>query len=294
MRRLNAWLHLMVPPALIVLAVFVRVQNIPIVLEAQNRIFDQFQIIQPRVYEPAAVKIIDLDDESLTRIGQWPWPRTDVAKMIAYLANAGAAVIAFDIVFAEPDRTSPSQILPVWSEFTPDIEQRFEGAELYDHDAILADIIAQTSVVTGFVLADDVEDGAPATKASYAFAGDDPLPELFGFSGAVTNLPAIEEAASGNGSFNLISETDNIVRRVPLVLKTGDQMHLSLSAEAIRVAQAARNFIVKSAGANMEEAYGEHTGINHVKIGRIEVPTDSKARIWIHFTDFVPERYIPA
>ena len=276
------------------LAVFVRVQNIPIVLEAQNRIFDQFQIIQPRVYEPAAVKIIDLDDESLTRIGQWPWPRTDVAKMIAYLANAGAAVIAFDIVFAEPDRTSPSQILPVWSEFTPDIEQRLEGAELYDHDAILADIIAQTSVVTGFVLADDVEGGAPATKASYAFAGDDPLPELFGFSGAVTNLPAIEEAASGNGSFNLISETDNIVRRVLLVLKTGDQMHLSLSAEAIRVAQGARNFIVKSAGANMEEAYSEHTGINHVKIGRIEVPTDSKARIWIHFTDFVPERYIPA
>ncbi len=212
------------------LAVFVRVQNIPIVLEAQNRIFDQFQIIQPRVYEPAAVKIIDLDDESLTRIGQWPWPRTDVAKMIAYLANAGAAVIAFDIVFAVPDRTSPSQILPVWSEFTPDIEQRLEGAELYDHDAILADIIAQTSVVTGFVLADDVEGGAPATKASYAFAGDDPLPELFGFSGAVTNLPAIEEAASGNGSFNLISETDNIVRRVPLVLKTGDQMHLPLSA----------------------------------------------------------------
>ena len=134
----------------------------------------------------------------------------------------------------------------------------------------------------------------PATKASYAFAGDDPLPELFGFSGAVTNLPAIEEAASGNGSFNLISETDNIVRRVLLVLKTGDQMHLSLSAEAIRVAQGARNFIVKSAGANMEEAYSEHTGINHIKIGRIEVPTDSKARIWIHFTDFVPERYIPA
>ena len=110
----------------------------------------------------------------------------------------------------------------------------------------------------------------------------------------MVNLKPIEDAALGNGSFNLIAETDNIIRRVPLFVRLGDKLYPSLSAEAIRLPQGARTFILKASGASGETAFGESTGLNSVKIGRIEVPTDAFGRIWIHDTGTVRERYVPA
>ena len=110
-----------------------------------------FQRLSPRPYTPVPVRFIDLDDESLSRIGQWPWPRTIVAQMVANLANAGAAVVVFDVVFADPDRTSPTQVLPLWPA-TPEVQNLIDSIDtLPDHDAVLADIVSQANVVAGFV-----------------------------------------------------------------------------------------------------------------------------------------------
>ena len=68
------------------------------------RTFDTFQLIDPRVKTARPVTIIDIDEKSLAKLGQWPWPRTRIADMIINLTRLGAVVIAFDIVFAEPDR----------------------------------------------------------------------------------------------------------------------------------------------------------------------------------------------
>jgi adenylate cyclase len=77
--------------------------------------FDQYQRLAPREYDPGTpVKIVDIDDESLARIGQWPWPRTQLAKLLERLTQSGAAAIALDMVFAERDRSSPEQVLKVW------------------------------------------------------------------------------------------------------------------------------------------------------------------------------------
>src|SRR6266576_4126358 len=70
--------------------------------------FDHFQRLDPPKYDPELpIRIVDIDEESLARIGQWPWPRTTLAELLKKLAAEGAAVIAFDILFAEPDRSSP-------------------------------------------------------------------------------------------------------------------------------------------------------------------------------------------
>ncbi|WP_374139751.1 CHASE2 domain-containing protein, partial [Sphingomonas sp. 32-62-10] len=73
-------------------------------------LFDGYQRAVPRPYEDAPVRIVDIDDESIRRLGQWPWPRTDIADLTRRLGDAGAASIAYDIVFSEPDRTSPGRI----------------------------------------------------------------------------------------------------------------------------------------------------------------------------------------
>jgi adenylate cyclase len=89
------------PFVLLALVLAVRAWDPVPLQQARALVFDTYQRISPRVYEPGLpVRIVDIDDASLARIGQWPWPRTILAELVERLAAAGAAVVAFDIVFA--------------------------------------------------------------------------------------------------------------------------------------------------------------------------------------------------
>lgn len=289
-------------PALVLLFSFALNYYDPyfIITNLRNQTFDLYQRIKPRDYvDPATVagvgiKIIDVDDESLNRLGQWPWPRTLVADLIARITNAGAYAIVFDVVFAEPDRTSPDQFLaqignsPLYKQVSQAI------GTMPNHDEVLADVMRQANVVTGFTLTEAQNRFEPVRKSGFSHAGDDPRQFIPSFYGAVTNLEILEKASAGNGSFNFITERDNIIRRVPLLVRKGETLYPSLAMEALRIVQGASTFIVKSSGANMAESFGENTGITAIKIGRIEVPTTSTGQAWVHYTADVPSRRIPA
>jgi adenylate cyclase len=293
---MKRWLRIVVPLAMLVGGVALRVADpAGVVEELRLKVFDTFQRIKPRAYQNAPVRIVDIDDSSLERIGQWPWPRTVVARLVTRLTELGAAVIVFDIVFAEPDRTSPSRVLPLWPD-TPDVEalRRNIGA-LPDHDEILAEAMGRSNVVTAFVLTDGELPRPPALKKGFIHAGDDPQRFLSKFTGAVVSLPEIEAAAVGNGGLNVAAERDGVVRRLPTVMRLGDDLRPSLVLEALRVVQGGgATVIIKSSGASGETSLGEHTGINHVKIGAFVIPTDGQGRMWLHYTPSVPERFIPA
>ena len=289
------------PAAMLLLAFLLRVEDPQFIEVLRLKVFDLYQHAQPREWRPAVheelgirgVKIIDVDDASLAELGQWPWPRNRLADMLVRAFEAGAAVVAFDSVFAEPDRTSPKEVLPVWlgqpklkmDELPSAWRQFSEGImqSVPDHDAIFADIIGQTNVVAGFALTPEPGGRKPEVKAGFSYAGDDPKPFVLNFRGAVPNLSEIEEAAAGVGSFNMAPEADNIVRRIPLLMRLGDQLYPSLALEALRLAQGARGYIIKSSGANMEESYGEKSGLNHIKVGHLVLPVDANGRFWVHF-----------
>jgi adenylate cyclase len=296
--------------------------------------FDTYQRLEPRIYDPALpVKIVDIDDESLARIGQWPWPRPYVADLLERLAGAGAAAIAFDMVFAEPDRSSPEQAFKQWPATLEVLALRNSVAVLPAHDGILAEAIEQAPVVTGFVLTNtkgpspspsdqpfsvakplperllapvlaDASVGSelndppvprlPAPKATFATAGDDPTLFVRTFTSAVANLRELETVALGNGALNSTPDVDQVIRRVPLVLALQDQLYPSLVAEALRVAQGARTNIVKSSGASGIWSFGERTGVSAIRIGQLEVPTDPEGRLWVKFTRHEAARYVPA
>ncbi|MBT7284517.1 MAG: CHASE2 domain-containing protein [Rhodospirillaceae bacterium] len=300
-----------VPALMLLAALGLRLENPQILQVFQLKLFDLYNQIYPRDYKPVPVAILDLDDETLKRSGlQWPWPRSKLADMLVRLFESGAKVVAFDVVFAEPDRTSPKQALSVWlNQRTLDLEKLSPAARAFskpiiesipDHDEAFADIIGQIrdaakdyGVVAGIVLTNDGGDNRPAIKAGFAVNGDDPLPFLNEYDGAVVNLPGIEAAASGVGSFNLSPETDGIIRRVPTFMRIGQQLYPSLALEALRVFQGASTYILKSSGANLEENFGESTGLNHIKVGRLEIPVDGRGRFWVHYAKPVPGRVIP-
>ncbi|HYI03821.1 MAG TPA: CHASE2 domain-containing protein, partial [Reyranella sp.] len=138
--------------------------------------FDSYQRLKPRAYNPAVpVRIVDIDEEALAEHGQWPWPRTIVARLVDKLTEQGAAVIAFDVVFAEPDRSSLSRMVRDLVAYTdPETVQKLVAA-VQDNDQVLADAMAHSRVVLGFGF--DVKGGQTPPKRHHgmAFAGDNPL-----------------------------------------------------------------------------------------------------------------------
>jgi len=322
--RLSEWLGIgarvlrrrmvyVVPLVVLLAGVGLYLTDPPFLQGIRLKVFDLYQQLKPRPYVAVPVKIIDLDEASLRRMGQWPWPRSKVAEMLARLFNAGARVVAFDVVFAEADRTSPRQVLPVWLnqaelklDSLPKEARDFSEniiRSIPDNDEVFIDVIAQVGkisrkhgVVAGFVLTDEGERVVPDVRGKFgvAVAGDDPLPFLLPYSSSATNLPEITTAATGLGSFNITPDSDSIVRRIPMVLRLDQQIYPSLSMEAIRIYQGASTYIIKSSNANMEEGFGEQTGINNIKIGHKVIPVDETGRMWVHFTPTLPERSIPA
>ena len=293
MKRL---IPILISLTVLVVGVGLRIADPEIVQTLRIAVFDSFQRIKPRAYQDAPVRIVDLDDATLEKMGQWPWPRTEVARLVDRLTELGAAVIVFDIVFSETDRTSPQSVLPLWPD-TPEVEAlRAQLDRIPDHDTILAEAIAKSRVVvTGFALNNDTLIRTPVLKKGYSFGGEDPLRWVRKYRGAVTNLPVLEEAAAGNGSFNLAFERDGIIRRYSTFSRLGDELYPTLGLEALRVVQGGRRgYQIKTAGASGEFSMGERTGIVKVKIKKFVIPTDQRGRMWIHFTRDVPERYIPA
>ena len=211
----------------------------------------------------APIRIVDIDDKSLNKLGQWPWPRSVVAQLVDRLREAGAAVVAFDIDFAEPDRTSPKSLLPLLAQNgVGAAEAEKLLAAVPDPDRRLAEAIGALPVVTGFILTDHGDARPPASKAGFAFVGDDPLGHVDRFPAAVANLPGLEDAAAGNGFLNQSVDWDHVVRRVPLVLRLGDKPYPSLAAETLRLALGARSYLGRAAGANAEKSFGEKTGLD--------------------------------
>ncbi len=262
----------------------------------QNNIYDQYQRWHPREYVDSAVRIIDIDEESLKKLGQWPWPRTFIAELIEKLHSANVAAIGLDIIFAEPDRTSPQVISELWA---LDDSLRLELKKLPNHDKVLTDSLNFAGVILGFSaqnanmnserVGDEIitlSQTEPARPFRYIFSGIFPEQWAYSFNSAITSLPEFERVADGNGALNFIPDGDGIVRRVPLVFQVADKLVPGLAAEVLRVVQKERNFILKTEN--------EKSGFTEIKIGALNIPTTAQGDMWIHYTRNVPSRYISA
>jgi len=268
----------------------------PFAVQASRFIsFDSYQRMTPGAYDPdTPVRIIDIDNESIRRLGQWPWPRTAFASIVNTLQAAGAAAIVFDVMFAESDRTSPERLLEQFSADTAELVRQ-QNQPMVANDSLFASALEQSNVVLALTLTNDPSDNVEiASKSGFAVAGDDPQAFLNRYSGATDNLPELNASAAGLGAINWIPDRDGVVRRVPLVFLLNEQFIPSIAAEALRVAQGASTYVLRSSGASGQTSFGRATGLNQLRIGDFEVPTDSDGGLWLRFRPSEPESYIPA
>ena len=252
----------------------------------QNYSFDTFQRILPReVYPEDPVVIIDIDDRALAEIGQWPWSRNQLANLTnqAY----AAAALGFDIVFAEPDRTNPKNLI---ASYSLNEELTKELIALPSNDELFAEAIENHgTVVLGQALNNKEINNPSKAKFGLVTQGDDPKQFVTNYLGAQSNIKLLDTSAKGIGSMS-IGNNDAIVRQLPTFESIDDQLVPSLALEMTRVAVGASTFQIKSSNASSEEAFGAQTGINNIKLGPLTIPTTPEGNVWVYFA---PTKNIP-
>lgn len=256
------------------------------------KVFDAYNRIEPR--EPPAqspVVIVDLDERSLAEVGQWPWPRTVVADLIAALRDQGAAVVGFDVVFAEPDRTSPDRIADSLRGAAPAVTAALK--ELPSNEEVMASVMRTMRTVMGQAGSNAPDDTPPHETAHYTSVRanlgtlgateTDPRPYLISKPTLIHNLEVLEASSSGLGMFSVDEEVDGVIRRVPLVMEVDGVVKPALSVEMLRVGFQGNSIVT------VVDPGGMHEVRLQTPQGNYPIPVDGRGRIWVYFAE--PDRF---
>lgn len=250
----------------------------PLILQAiNNKIRDDFMLFRGKINTTQQVVIIDIDEKSLKALGQWPWNRDVMAKILKNLTNAGAGIIGLDMFFPENDTKSPAFFA----------KKYHLNLKLPDTDKIFANAIATTPTILGFLFDFDKNitlnelPNIPAIfiekNLKYDF--------LLKPKGYISNITTLQNNAYSGGFVNIIPDNDGVVRYVPLLIKYNDEIYPSLSFEMIRLALGINKVFI-----NYNEA-----GVFNITIGKLVIPTDRFGRIFVNYRgDKKTFRYISA
>ena len=234
------------------------------------------------------VVIVDLDEKSLAEIGRWPWGRNTLAELVRRLTDDGkAAVVGFDVVFAEPDDSSGLRVLERLGREQLRGERGYQEAlqglrSSLDYDRLFAETLRGRPVVLGYYFS-DVDDarqsGAlpPPVLTADAFAGH-PAPVL-DWKGFGANLPALQQAASAAGHFNPVVDFDGVSRRIPLLVRHEGGYYEALALAVVRTLLG---------GVPVRPVFPDAaTGMEWLEVGSgattLSIPTDEAATALIPF-----------
>jgi adenylate cyclase len=271
--------------ASLVAVVLLQVADFAPLNRVRMQVFDAYQTASPRESSGAhKIAIVDIDEESIAQLGQWPWPRTDLAALTDRLGQAGARAVVFDIVFSEPDRTSPAVIAARYESMGHGKALGGGFADLPSHDALLAESFAEVPVVTGFFL-DRTERGRDVEpKAGFTLHGSLPTKHVESYDGALLPLPEIETAAAGNGFVSLEGDPDGIVRRIPLVAIHRGTLVPALSLEALRVALGAGSPDLLASDGSGESSSAPGAAVA-IRLDGKKIPVTEAGEMWLHYPE---------
>ena len=233
----------------------IRIWDPSLVEQIRLNTFDQYIKSLPE-QESNDIVLLNIGEESLGELGQFPWPRQHYAQMISDLRAKNAGYIGFTIMFPEEDRFGGDEVFSSW---------------IKDN---------------GIILSQDADPNGRSDKAPYVgyatFGFDEPLNFIYKYDGLVTNIDILEKEAWGVGLINASPEVDNITRRVPLISNVNGQLYPSFALETTRLTQDQLSYTIKST----------ESGIESIVVRPFEVQTDSDGSIWLKWnTNFTELEY---
>jgi len=231
-----------------------------------NKLRDFMFLVRGELPKNDRIVIIDIDNTSLHKIGQWPWPRNQVAQLINTLTDAHAGIIGLDMVFSEPDRTSPHLLKNKFPELTE---------ALPNYEEILAKTFATSPVVGGYTFSDNAtgESRSPLIPAVFIQQGLKNTDYLKDPNGIVLNIPRLQDALYSSGFFHTTPDGDGIIRSTPLVQRYQGEIYPSLAFEMVRI----------YSGSNTVKIIGDDNGVISIAFGDFHVPTDQTGALLINF-----------
>lgn len=235
-------------------------------------LFDRYQREAPRQVESQPVTIVAIDEKSLAKMGQWPWPRHRLAALVDSIAKHDPAAIGLDIYMPEADQTSPGQIAASLESSQPDLARRLR--ELPSNDEILANSLRKAPIVLGAAGFDFKTYTTSEGLRTWPFTLTNPgaVPDTVRqYPAVLASLPLLQSAAAGQALLSVDSD-DGKVRRIPLLSSVNGEIVPSLAIEMFRVAL----------GQPASEAELNHYGIAAVKVGDLRVPTQPDGSVFIH------------
>ncbi|MDB2683115.1 adenylate/guanylate cyclase domain-containing protein [Alphaproteobacteria bacterium] len=285
----NRWVHFFILSGAAFLLTYLSFSDARWRQEIQFFVFDTFNEIHPREKTDDVI-IVDIDDESLSTIGQWPWPRNVVATWVDSLTEMGAKAIVFDGVFAEEDRSSPRFILKSLPDDKDFSIVREKIAKLDDHDMLLAASIKKSKVfVSGFTYSTYTQSPqTPAIIKPFAIFPRERkvfLENAIVFPKAATFLPELEKVSAGNGSFMSVPEFDGVLRRAGMIFTDKENLYPSLALEALRVVYGADigTKIIVNSDFNPNTIDTKYRIIINEKY---KIPVAKDGKLWVYYRKF--------
>jgi serine phosphatase RsbU (regulator of sigma subunit) len=279
--------------AVVVLAGFVGLQLAanPVFDAPRTTLFDLYERTAPRLRGSAPVVIVAIDEASLSRIGQWPWPRQLQARLISGILRQRPAAVGIDLLWPEPDTQSPEEWIRQAGPLPPGAAEAL--AKMPAHDQELADVLASGPVVIGLHGLRDVGRKGDAGSlppfrmigAGAATPEDAPAFDTAPvFDSALRSLPRLDAAAPGHGLMSADPGLGGVIRRMPLFSVVAGRPAPSLGLEMLRLA----------AQAPWIDVYSNDHSVWAVGVGPLRVDTERDGANWIDFSPHDPRRFVSA
>ncbi len=250
----------------------------------QSGLFDTYQRLHPREPQSQPVTILAIDENSLARFGQWPWPRDILAKVINTADEYGPAAIGIDIYMPEEDQNSLDKLT---RRLAP--EQKYlinELAALPSTDFELSMSLSSGPTVLGaagfdfkaYTTSDEM------LTVPLEVIGSDPLSYVTNYPQVLASLPEFQQAAAGQALLSVPSQS-GAVRRIPLIAAVNGQLVSGMAMEMLRVAT----------GQDAIQVNSSLLGVESVEVADLSVKTQPNSDVWIHYApiDSTRYRYLP-
>ena len=268
---------------LLLILISLKVINPSLIKSISYLSFDLYQKVFVEKKSDSDVVIIDIDETSLGKFGQFPWSRSVFAKIIDQVETSNPKVIGFDIFFTEKDKQSPEEIIKSYGLIPSDIAdlQKLKG-----HDDVFAEKLKSAKTVTA-VLGSNVPSHSNydrKAKAKFLSKGGDPKEFTYSYPYSIGSLEKLEKEVQGLGSISFLDQLDGIIRSLPLIVRFDNKIYPTMGLEMVRVGENQKNLYIEL----------NEVGINRISARPYKIDSDPNGIIWIKYKEPQKKQYISA
>ena len=256
----------------------VRIDNNDTVKTLRYKTWDYFQQIHPRDVISDSVTVVNITEEDIKKYGQWPWPRHIMAMLHAKIGDAGAVLINYNILFAEPDRMSGVEYLksmPMTNETREEL-----GKTLLDTDAVFSTVLRESGKAV-ILMSVKNQTGVELPSTTQIIEKGNVKPWLYEYLGIVSPTQKISAGVSGMGVNVTSPEPDAVVRKMPMLIRINGKIYPSMILENVRLLN----------GSKRIKVIAKEHGIDEVLVSKkAGIPVNHHAEMYINYAE--PEKYI--